>query len=180
MPGCLLYCERCGGQQVQPLGGPDFGLLLVEGVVEIRCPQCNENTRWKLVLLHRREPPKEQPPGPRRLLVIDDDPDTLRVLQKLLAAEHTVETAISADEALDKLQTADFDVIIADILMPNFDGRSLYRFLAVYLPDYIDRVVFLTADRSEKTLTFLKESGCPYTFKPIDLPHLQACIREVG
>jgi len=89
-------------------------------------------------------------------------------------------TADSANQALERLQTEDYDVIVSDIRMPGFDGRSLYRFLAVYLPEYIGRVVFLTGDHSEKTLRFLRESNCPYTFKPIQLHELQERIQEIG
>ena len=181
MPACILYCERCGTQQVQPLKEADFGLLLSEGHVRAPCQPCKEATSWKLVLPPRREPEPRRDPAPRRLLVIDDDWNTLKVLQMMLRSEeYSVETAISADEAVQKLQTSDYDVIVSDIRMPGFDGRSLYRFLAVYLPVYSDKVVFLTADQSDKTLRFLQECGCPYTFKPIDLHQLQSRIREIG
>ena len=60
----------------------------------------------------------------------------------LPSGDYVVETAISADQAVQKLQAADFDAIVVDIRMPGFDGRSLYRFLAVYLPDYTDKVLF--------------------------------------
>ncbi|MGH9787011.1 MAG: response regulator [Terriglobia bacterium] len=115
------------------------------------------------------------------MLVIDDDPGTLRVLQIMLRPEqYHVVTADSANQALERLQTEDYDVIVSDIRMPGFDGRSLYRFLAVFLPEYINKVVFLTGDQSEKTLSFLRESNCPYTFKPIQIKELQDRIREVG
>jgi len=148
--------------------------------VKAPCPQCGETTLWKLVLPPRPEA-AEQRAGRRRLLLIDDDPSTLRILQIMLRPEqYHVVTADSANQALERLQTEDYDVIVSDIRMPGFDGRSLYRFLAVYLPDYIGRVVFLTGDHSEKTLRFLKESNCPYTFKPIQLQELQERIREIG
>lgn len=179
MPACILCCDRCGTQQVKPLSDVDFGVLLAEGAARVPCLACNDTTAWKLVLPKRREPRTDQP-KPRKLLAIDDDRNTLRMLQMMLRAEdYSVETAASPDEAIHKLQTSNFDVIISDIMMPGFDGRSLYRFLAVYLPAYTDRVVFLTGDQSERTLKFLKECGCPYTFKPIDLRTLQARISEI-
>lgn len=99
----------------------------------------------------------------------------------MLVPEHyNVIAAASADEAIENLQISDFDVIVSDICMPGFDGRNLYRFLIAYLPSYTDKVLFLTGDRSEKTLRFLKESGCPYLFKPFDMHQLQSRIREVG
>ena len=34
---------------------------------------------------------------------------------------------------------SDFDVIVSDIRMPGFDGRNLFRFLSIYMPDYTGR-----------------------------------------
>lgn len=181
MPACILYCEQCSTQEVKPLNETDFGFLLAEGMVRLACQPCKQVTSWKLVLPARREPQPRRDPKPRRLLVIDDDRNTLRVLQLMLrSGDYAVETAMSADEAVQKLQSSDYDVIVSDIRMPGFDGRSLYRFLAVYLPVYSDKVVFLTADKSEKTIRFLQECGCPYLFKPVDLRELQSRIREIG
>ena len=181
MPACILFCEQCATEQVHPLDETNFALLLTEGAVQLRCEQCGQETSWKLALPRRREPQPRRESAPRRLLVIDDDRHTLQVLQMMLRSDdYVVETAISADQAVQKLQAADFDAIVSDIRMPGFDGRSLYRFLAVYLPNYTDKVLFLTADQSEKTLRFLQESGCPYLFKPIDLNQLQSRIREIS
>ncbi len=181
MPVCILRCERCGQQQDRSLDSTEFGLMLANGQVPLRCSSCSDTTDWKLVVPPRPPPKVRRDTRPRRLLVIDDDRNTLQVLQMMLRSkEYLVESALSADEAIQKLQTADFDAIVSDIRMPGFDGQSLFRFLAVYLPSYTGKVVFLTGDQSEKTLRFLKECGCPYTFKPIDLRQLESCIRQVS
>jgi len=175
-----MCCEHCGTQQVQPLEETEFGLLLANGVVSLACKHCGKTTTWKLVLSPGLEPRLRGQRTPGHVLLIDDDPDTLRVLQMVLRSkEYTVHAALSADEAVQKLQTADFDVIVSDIMMPGFDGRNLYRFLLVYLPGCAQRVIFLTGDKSERTLHFLKECGRPYLFKPVGLHELQSCIREM-
>ena len=181
MPDCRLSCERCGTTESRSLEDASFGELLAEGVVKIPCARCGEPTLWKLVLPPRQEPQSRTSKRPRRLLLIDDDPDTLRILQIMLRPEqYHVVTADSANQAIERLQAEDFDVIVSDILMPGFDGRSLYRFLACFLPEYVGKVVFLTGDHSEKTLRFLKESNCPYSFKPLQLHELYERIREIG
>ena len=148
--------------------------------MKIPCPRCGQLTLWKLVLPPRQEP-QFRTSKRRRLLLIDDDPDTLRILQIMLRPElYHVVTADSANAAIERLQAEDFDVIVSDIRMPGFDGRSLYRFLACFLPEYVGKVVFLTGDRSEKTLRFLRESNCPYSFKPLQLNELYEKIQEVG
>ena len=181
MPDCLLCCERCRTTETQAIQGPNFGELLAEGRLKIRCGQCRELTVWKMVLRPRQKWMYQTKDRRRGLLLIDDDPDTLRILQiALRPGEYHVETADSATQAINRLQTEDYDVIVSDICMPEFDGRSLYRFLTLFLPDYIGKVVFLTGDHSEKTLQFLRECNCPYTFKPIQLDELKERIQEVG
>lgn len=180
MPFCRLYCQRCKDQRTRALDESDFALLISTGMLRVLCQSCRETTFWKLLLPPRGEPEKAEAQLRRRVLVIDDDPVTLRLLQKMLEkAGHSVETAASADEAIERLQLSDFDAIVADILMPDFDGPTLYRFLAVFLPPYARRVVFVTADHSEKTLRFFKECRCPYLFKPIDQKQLIARLQEI-
>ena len=181
MPDCRLSCERCGTAENRSLQDAGFGELLAEGVVKIPCARCGDPTLWKLVLPPRQEPQPRSAKGPRGLLLIDDDPDTLRILQIMLRPEqYHVVTAESANQAVERLQSEDYDVIVSDIRMPGFDGRSLYRFLACFLPEYTSKVVFLTGDHSEKTLRFLRECNCPYSFKPIQLHELQEKIREIA
>lgn len=64
----------------------------------------------------------------RRVLVVDDDPDSLEVLASLLRLHHAeVTAASSAAQALDLLHSAQPDVIISDIAMPEHDGFWLLQ-----------------------------------------------------
>lgn len=112
-----------------------------------------------------------------RVLVIDDDTATLMVLAKAFNREaYDVETASSAREALARLTRSDFDVIISDIRMPEFDGRQLFAFIEDHFPDYRSRVVFLTGDASPETLKFIGDSGAVHFTKPPDLRELLEVI----
>lgn len=64
------------------------------------------------------------------ILVVDDS-ITTRTLEKniLQAAGFHVETATDGVKALDKLSAHSFDLVIADVEMPNMDGFSLVRHL---------------------------------------------------
>lgn len=181
MPVCTLCCEGCGTQKPKTVSESELAVVLANGKLWKGCAKCRHRTVWRLVLPPRPEPQVRRDAGPRRVLIIDDDPHTLRILQYMLRPQdYHVVTAVSAEEALAQLQISDFDVIVSDMRMPSFDGQSLFRFLAAFLPTYASKVIFLTGDQSEKTLRFLDECGCPYTFKPIDLAELQSLIREVG
>jgi PAS domain S-box-containing protein len=69
------------------------------------------------------------PPTARRalrVLVVDDEPMMRQVLSRFLAIDdHSVELAANGREALAKLETADFDLVITDRAMPDMGGDEL-------------------------------------------------------
>ncbi|UQB42293.1 response regulator [Thiomicrospira microaerophila] len=61
-----------------------------------------------------------------KLLIVDDELAILKVLKwRLEMAGFQVETAINANEALEKIQTGVYDLVLTDIRMPKVDGLSL-------------------------------------------------------
>lgn len=84
--------------------------------------------------------------GCKRILVVDDDEQILYVWRGALeghAEEWQVETAQSGYEALEKVKTTPFDLIVTDLKMPGMDGCDLtvaIRRLAGNIP-----VIWITA-----------------------------------
>jgi CheY-like chemotaxis protein len=65
-----------------------------------------------------------------RLLIVDDDPDLLVILPdaiQLRLPDSVIDTAPSADKALEQIKTVDYDAIITDIKMPGMDGLALMQ-----------------------------------------------------
>jgi PAS domain S-box-containing protein len=61
-----------------------------------------------------------------RLLVVEDDRDTLRMLEELLQGYGArVRAVSSAAEALAALEGEVFDLLVADVAMPDMDGYTL-------------------------------------------------------
>ena len=60
-----------------------------------------------------------------KLLVVDDENNLRLVVQKEMSRQgHEVETASDGEEAWEKLEQQDFDVLLCDINMPRLDGIS--------------------------------------------------------
>lgn len=181
MPDCLLTCEGCQERHSRHLEELEFRRFVEDGVLVTYCEECRRTTPWVLVLPAHRVPALRHESAPRRVLAIDDDEDILRLIELAVMPEgHVVSVANSANKAIKLLQTEQFDIVIADIRMPGFDGKSLFRFLAAHLPYYLQKVVFLTADKGDDTRRFLLECGCPHLFKPFGMHQLLSLIREVG
>jgi DNA-binding NtrC family response regulator len=63
-----------------------------------------------------------------RILVVDDDKGVREALSEfLLSLGYTVVMAENGEEALKQYRKGDFDVIMADLIMPNMDGMELLR-----------------------------------------------------
>ena len=68
--------------------------------------------------------------GPLRILVVEDDRDSRVMLQRLLARNgHVVLLAESVATALDTAKSAQFDMVIGDIDLPDGDGCTLMQTL---------------------------------------------------
>jgi two-component system NtrC family sensor kinase len=85
-------------------------------------------------------------------------------------------TANSGREALVRLSTEHYDVILSDIRMPDLDGRALYEEIDKRWPGRTRRVVFITGDTLAAGLgEFLHTSGRPV----IEKPFLPAEVRRI-
>ena len=71
------------------------------------------------------EPAPEELAKPKRVLVVDDQPDTRKVLERILAnLGYRTETAQDGLEALAKLEL-DIDLVLLDAEMPGMDGFAV-------------------------------------------------------
>ena len=65
-----------------------------------------------------------------RILVVDDDSrERLNLSSTISALGYAVETAENGEEALEKIGSVSFDVIVTDLMMPKLDGFGLLRSL---------------------------------------------------
>lgn len=83
------------------------------------------------------------------ILVVDDDALVGQTVAALLTAEgYRVERVLNGQEALDRLHTDQFDLIISDIYMPDMDGIELLR----HLRQRQDAPVFIAISGGGRTI----------------------------
>ncbi len=131
-------------------------------------------------------PPAPAPasgPGerPHVVLVVDDEREVASLLADVLAEEgHEVDTADSAEAALDRLAARRYDAVLSDLRMPGLDGPALYRQLARSHPELARRFVAVTGDAlSPDIAAFLAESAVPTLTKPFTPADVRRVLREV-
>jgi PAS domain S-box-containing protein len=126
-------------------------------------------------------PPVEAPAiRGKRVLVVDDEPGIASVVAEVLALdEHIVETAAHGGEALAKVCTHPYDLIISDIRMPEVDGPNFYRALARRDPQLLPRLMFMTGDTlNASTREFLEQTRVPCVRKPFTLVEIRAIVQQ--
>jgi DNA-binding response OmpR family regulator len=116
-------------------------------------------------------------PGHARVLVIDDEEDMRAVSSTILRdAGYEVTTAADGIEALMRLGSASFDLILSDVDMPNLDGFKLLEVVArkgVSTP-----VIFVTGKvEVENEVRGLELGAEDYIRKPVTPPILLARVR---
>lgn len=113
--------------------------------------------------------------GEGRILVVDNEPQIRRVMRTTLIAEgFEVDDARIAEEALERMRSDTYDLVLLDINMPGMNGfEACHAIRAVSeLP-----IIMLTVRTADKDKVQAFESGADdYVTKPFSTPELIARI----
>src|SRR5882672_11332043 len=125
-------------------------------------------------------PAGEQSADRRRILIVDDEAEIREILAEILT-QHRVATVSSGREALERMASERYDVILTDVRMPDLDGRTLYREIERRWPEQAARVVFVTGDSLASALhEFASEVGCPVIEKPFVPVDVRRVVAEIA
>lgn len=125
------------------------------------------------------EEPEAGTPTSLAVLVVDDEPAIRTAVARYLSSlGHHVDVAASGREALDRLSSRSFDLILLDLRMPDMAGDALYRELIARDAAHAGRIVFITGEdaSSPATQSFLQASGRPVIGKPFSLDDLRRAL----
>ncbi|MFM9278527.1 hybrid sensor histidine kinase/response regulator [Paenibacillus jiagnxiensis] len=116
-----------------------------------------------------------------RILAVDDDPINLKVLVSILSTEpYVIVTAQSGQEALELLGTQQWDLLIADVMMPNMSGYELTRNVREQFPMSELPILLLTARSQPADIyTGFSAGASDYVTKPVDALELKYRIRAL-
>ena len=113
-----------------------------------------------------------------KVLIVDDAPDTLEIIQKLLAFEgYEILTAQTGEEALKKAEAEKPEVVLLDINLPGIDGNEVLR--RIRQLDSIVSVVMLTAFATvDNAIHALQEGASDFIKKPFENEHLIHMVNQ--
>jgi two-component system KDP operon response regulator KdpE len=109
--------------------------------------------------------------------VVDDEPQIRRALRLVLRANGYDVTEVPAGEAaLDALATAEFDLMILDLMLPDVDGVEVCRRVREW--SHLPVVVLSAHGEEEIKVRALDEGADDYVSKPFSAPELLARMRS--
>ena len=114
-----------------------------------------------------------------RVLVVDDEKAMVLALKGLLTKEgYQVETAGSGEEALRRLETGNFHLVITDLSMDGVGGMQVLERGRAIDPDLA--VIMITAYGSEKiAVQAMKLGASDYVPKPFDNDEMRVVVQRV-
>jgi DNA-binding NtrC family response regulator len=115
-----------------------------------------------------------------KLMLVDDEERFLSTTAKLLERQgHHVITASSGQEALDRLEQQDVEVVILDVKMPGMDGIAVLREIRLHFP--LVGVIMLTGHGTiESAVDGMKLGAFDFVTKPCDIDDLVAKAEEAA
>ena len=107
-----------------------------------------------------------------RVLIVDDNVSFLESMRSCFAAKEqvsAVETAADGREALEKLRTGKYDILLLDLIMPHVDGLGVLEQLRIVCPETAPAVIIVSAMRNESMVRRCCALGAKYFMvKPVE------------
>ena len=116
------------------------------------------------------------------ILVVDDDDIIRDTLCELFALDHQCQQASTAEEALRKLESEPFDVVLTDISMPGLNGRELLQKIVDSYPGTPVIIISGHSDQGQAE-SLLSHGAVDYLLKPFRLEVVEESVKraiEIG
>ncbi|MFB0526942.1 MAG: sigma-54-dependent transcriptional regulator [bacterium] len=111
------------------------------------------------------------------ILVVDDEVNIVESFKQLLKDNYKVLTATSGEEALEKVEKENLDIVLLDIKMPGMDGIEVLRRIE-QMRENVD-VIMITAVNTMKTaIEAMKLGAYDYITKPFDVDEVVVSINK--
>ncbi|MEM7447332.1 MAG: response regulator [Myxococcota bacterium] len=114
-----------------------------------------------------------------RVLIVDDEEPLCRAYKRMLAP-HQVLTTDGAGAVHLLRENQDFDVIVCDLMMPEYDGVAVYDEVKHHSPSLQDKFIFCTGGAvNERSRSLISRATNPILEKPVSRMQLLHAIAQV-
>ncbi|MEE9230567.1 MAG: response regulator [Acidobacteriota bacterium] len=112
---------------------------------------------------------------------MDDDESICKMAKRVLEERgYGVDVAHNSAEAMKKLLSKTFDVLILDYLMPQGDGSFLYKHVRAMKPELAKQTLIITgAGTDERLIKLLRSADNRFLRKPFSMTELEQAIESL-
>ena len=117
----------------------------------------------------------------KSLLVVDDSATMRQLLCMTLTrvegiTQANITEAFDGEDALDKIRSQDFDLVLTDIRMPRMDGLEFIRVVRSEMKDSKLPIIISTKGADEDVKLGMSLGASGYLSKPISMPQLKELV----
>jgi CheY-like chemotaxis protein len=119
---------------------------------------------------------------PKEMLILEDDVALAIQLKEALETQGYVVTIVSnGAEGLKRILATDFNIILCDMVMPNFPGDMFYLAVERVRPLLCKRFVFMTGHKGDRKIEqFIRRIRGFMLWKPFEMHVLFETIKVVN
>ena len=118
-----------------------------------------------------------QPHVSPHVLIMEDEPNVGKGLQMVLSENgYSVDLATTGQSALDTFYTKDFDLLVADLKLPDIDGMEVIRQVKHARPD-TEVVVITGYSTVPSAVEAMKLGVCDYLSKPFSDDEFRSAVK---
>jgi len=113
-----------------------------------------------------------------KILVVDDEPDVAEMITELLRdAGYAPEMCTDSVAAFRLVSAAAYDLVVSDIMMPDFSGLLLLSLVKAQSP--APEVILVTGfSTRERAMEAVRQGAFAYLEKPFDVAELLERVKQ--
>ena len=113
----------------------------------------------------------------RKTILVVDDEEIIRDFLSEVLEDYAISLASDGDEAIEKIRTHNFDLVITDLRMPRVSGEEVVRFTRDTYPG--SKVIVISGYSSLATVSQTVQSGaCAFLAKPFSIRELLQSVEH--
>lgn len=117
-----------------------------------------------------------------QVLVVDDEEEMLQVIHETLeGCGYQVDVAANCRDALARIRSSAYELVILDLLLPDMNGFVLSQEISRIQPRLKDRILFISAVLfGPSTVDHLKAMGAGFLAKPFETTSLVQAVNRIS